>query len=243
MLSSAVAFVAVAAVAVSQNRPVNVATTPADRLSDQWWKDRHAQKLEVTKKGGIELAFLGDSITHSWEGPGKAVWDHYYGHRRAANFGFSGDRTEHVLWRLDHGELIPAKPKVVVLMIGTNNVGQGSSNPEQAADGVGAIVDRLKAGIPGVRILLLAVFPRSLNPQDKLRHDVAEISDRIKKEADGKSVVYLDIGKYFLRPSGEMRTLLMPDMLHPNENGYMIWAKAMEPTLSRMLGDKPVPPM
>lgn len=220
----------------------HVATTPADRLGEQWWKDRHEQKLAVTKAGGVELAFLGDSITHSWEGGGKAAWDHYYGHRHAANFGFSGDRTEHVLWRLANGELIPLQPKVVVIMIGTNNIGHGSSNPRQTADGVAAIVGTLRSRIPGVKMLLLGIFPRGLNAADKMRQDVAAATSQFQSLGDSQDVEFLDIGKHFLRSDGEMRTLLMPDLLHPNEAGYWIWARAMEPTLSKMLGDKRVEP-
>ncbi len=218
----------------------HVATTPAERLGEQWWRERHDQKVAVTKAGGVELAFLGDSITHSWEGGGKLVWDHYYGHRRAADFGFSGDRTEHVLWRLANGELVGLSPKVIVIMIGTNNVGHGSSSPAQTADGVRAIVAKLRSEVSSAKILLLAVFPRGLEPGDPLRRAVAEASEGFRSVADGENVVFLDIGKYFLRPSGEMRSLLMPDSLHPNEDGYWIWARAMEQTLSKMLGDRPI---
>ena len=227
---------------VAHGAQQNVATTPADRLTEQWWKDRHDEKLAVTRQGGIDVAFLGDSITHGWEGSGKKTWDYYYGKRRAANFGFSGDRTEHVLWRLDHGELIPAQPKVVVIMIGTNNIGHGSSNAQQTADGVAAIVTKLQSGIKGVKVLLLGIFPRGIDAQDKMRQDVAKATDLFKGLADGEKVVFLDIGKYFLRPGSEMRTTMLPDLLHPNEDGYRVWGHAMEETLARMLGEKPIPP-
>ena len=199
--------------------PDHVATRPVHRLEQSWWKNRHEQKVVVTKAGGVELAFLGDSITHSWENGGKDVWKRYYEDRKAANFGFSGDRTEHVLWRLENGELIDLQPKVVVIMIGTNNIGHGSSSPQQTADGVRAIVFKLLSRIRGVKILLLGVFPRSLNSGDKMRMDVAEATMLFSDRADGELVFFLDIGKYFLRPSGEMRTTMMPDMLHPNAAG------------------------
>ena len=223
-----------------QDVPQHVATTPAHRLESGWWKTRHDQKVAVTKAGGVELAFLGDSITHSWENGGKPVWERYYAHRKAANFGFSGDRTEHVLWRLENGELIELQPKVVVIMIGTNNIGHGSSSPQQTADGVGAIVDKLQKDIDGVKILLLAVFPRSLNSSDKMRRDVAEATRLFSPLGVRENVVFLDVGKYFLRPSGEIRTTMLPDNLHPNTGGYEIWAKAMEPTLAKLLGDEPI---
>lgn len=216
---------------------LHVATTPDHRLETQWWKDRHEQKVEVTKAGGVELAFLGDSITHSWENGGKEVWQQYYAHRKAANFGFSGDRTEHVLWRLENGELIGLQPKVVVIMIGTNNIGHGSSDPQKTADGVQAIVNKLQREIDGVKILLLGVFPRSLNTEDKMRKDVAEATRLFSSLGEREDVEFLDVGKYFIRPSGEIRTTMMPDRLHPNPAGYEIWAKAMEPTLAKLLGE------
>ncbi|MCH7903086.1 MAG: hypothetical protein IH944_00805 [Armatimonadetes bacterium] len=237
MLATSLIFsVALVAAPVAQDVPKHVVTTQANRLEQQSWKDRHAQKVEVTKAGGVELAFLGDSITHSWENGGKPIWDRYYSHRKAANFGFSGDRTEHVLWRLDNGELISLQPKVVVIMIGTNNMGHGSSTPQMTADGVRAIVNKLQNEINGVKILLLGVFPRSLNAGDKIRKDVAEATRLFSPLGERKNVEFLDIGKYFLRPSGEIRTTMMPDRLHPNVNGYEIWAQAIERTLSRMLG-------
>lgn len=230
------------AMTLQQDIPVHVATTPADRLGEQWWRERHEQKVAITKAGGVDLAFLGDSITHSWEGPGQRVWDHYYANRRAADFGFSGDRTEHVLWRLAHGELVGLSPKVVVVMIGTNNIGHGSSNPQQTADGVRAIVATLRRDVPAAKVLLLGIFPRGLNGEDPMRKGVAQATEAFKALADGENVVFLDIGRHFLRPGGEMRTLIVPDLLHPNEAGYTIWARAMEDTLSKMLGDRRIDP-
>ena len=105
-----------------------------------WWKDRHEEKLALAKQGGWELVFLGDSITHGWERNGKSTWDKYYGARKAINLGFGGDRTEHVLWRLEHGEFDGYKPRVVVIMIGTNNTGHDMHPPEAIAAGIEKIV-------------------------------------------------------------------------------------------------------
>ncbi len=216
----------------------NVAIKPADRLGEDWWKQRHEHCVELTKQGGFDLVFLGDSITQGWEGGGKAVWDREYAPLKAANFGFSGDRTEHVLWRLDHGELLGLKPKVIVIMIGTNNVGHGSSNPQQTSVGVKAIIGKLLTAIPTTKILLLGVFPRSNQPDDGMRKAVDQINGLIKGFADGKRVFWDDIGYAFLRPDGTLRTPLMPDQLHPNDAGYEIWAKAMKPELDRLMGGK-----
>lgn len=224
---------------IQQENPL-VATSPVERLSEDWWKQRHSEKVTLTKSGKADLVFLGDSITHGWETTGKATWDKYYGHRNSANFGYSGDRTEHVLWRLANDELIAMQPKVVVIMIGTNNLGHGSSNPSQTAIGVQTIVSTLQNKIPGVKILLLSIFPRGLTADDKLRLGVEEATKGYQSLAQPGKVVCLDIGKYFLSISKNMRTGLMPDLLHPNEAGYEIWAMAIERELSSLLGDTPV---
>jgi lysophospholipase L1-like esterase len=144
--------------------PAGKSTVPADRLSDGWWAERHAQKLAEVKTGPFDLVFIGDSITHAWDGsfrPGPdRVWSAYYGARRALNLGFSGDRTEHVLWRLGHGEVDGLAPRAVVLLIGTNNIGHGTHTPAEAAAGVAAVCRRVRAAMPRARLILLAVFPR-----------------------------------------------------------------------------------
>lgn len=223
------------ALTLAMQIPSHVATTPAERLGEGWWKDRHEQCVKVTQAGGVDVAFLGDSITQGWEGGGKAEWDRTYAPLKSANFGFSGDRTEHVLWRLEHGELVGLKPKVVVIMIGTNNVGHGSSNPQQTADGVRAIVAKLQDKVPGAKILLLGIFPRGAEANDDMRVKVAAANEEFKGVADGKRVVFLDIGYAFTRIDGSLRSMLMPDLLHLNPDGYEIWSKAMLPTLRAML--------
>ncbi len=212
----------------------NVATTPVSR-PDKWWGPRHEKCVETTKKGGVDLAFLGDSITQGWEGAGKDVWAKLYAGRKAANFGFSGDRTEHVLWRLDNGELIGLSPKLIVIMIGTNNIGHGSSTPEMTADGVKAIVTKLRTGIPAAKILLLGIFPRGEKPDDAKRVAVAKATSLYKEVADGKMVHFLDIGEKFLQPDGVMSKSVMGDFLHPGPAGYQTWADAIEPKVAELM--------
>ncbi|MDI9635042.1 GDSL-type esterase/lipase family protein [Kamptonema cortianum] len=210
-------------------------TQPADRLSHEWWAQRHAACVELTQKGGIDVIFLGDSITQGWESVGKATWDAEFAPLKAANFGFSGDRTEHVIWRLRNGEMAGLDAKVVVLMIGTNNIGNGGGDPAQTAKGVRAVVSELKMALPETKILLLAIFPRGENPDEQVRVKVAQATDMFKDVADGKQVHFLDIGKHFVRSTGTLRTHLMPDRLHLSPDGYQIWAKAMKPTLLELL--------
>ena len=208
-------------------------TTPAPR--DGGAKALHEKFLERAKSGGIGLLFLGDSITQGWGGKDKAeIWDRYYGPRDAANFGIGGDRTEHVLWRLENGEIDGIAPKVVVLMIGTNNVRANSA--EEIADGVKAIVAKLREKLPETKILLLAVFPRGEKPNPG-REKLAAVNETIAKLDDGKRVKYLDIGKNFLNEDGTIPRDVMPDFLHLSAKGYRIWADAIEPTLWSMLDE------
>ena len=178
-----------------------------------------------------EKIVIGDSITHSWENAGKEVWTKYYSHRKAMNLGVSGDRTEHVLWRLDHGNIDGISPKVAVIMIGTNNTGHKKQDPSETADGIERILSILRARCPETRVLLLGVFPRSANPDDEMRRINEGINELIAKFDDGERVHFLDIGKEFLANDGTLPKDLMPDFLHLSPAGYEIWAQAIEPKL------------
>jgi lysophospholipase L1-like esterase len=215
-----------------------VSVTAVSRMDQKWWADRHAAKLALVQQGGWDLVFIGDSITQGWEGAGRAAWDAHYGSRKALNLGYSGDRTEHVLWRIANGELDGLKPKVVVMMIGTNNGGhRKGETPEAIADGIKAIIGGLQAKCPETRLLLLGIFPRAEAASAmRVRNDRANAL--IAKFADGDKVVFLDINKTFLTDAGEIPREIMPDLLHPKEKGYGLWAEAMEPELRRLLGEK-----
>ena len=137
--------------------PNHNCTTPQDRHRWDWWTEGHENFHKIAEKGDIDLVFLGDSIMQQWENEGKEVWDKYYSHRNAANFGMSGDCTQHVIWRIDNGNFDGISPKLVVLLIGVNNCGYDSQ--QQIADGVTAIVQRLRAKLPKTKILVLGIFP------------------------------------------------------------------------------------
>jgi lysophospholipase L1-like esterase len=212
----------------------NTAVVPADRLGDQWWKDRHEHVLELNVKGEAELLFIGDSITQGWEGAGKDVWATRYDRYHAANLGFGGDRTQHVLWRLDQGEVDGFKPKAAVLMIGTNNSNASDNTADEIAAGVKAVVERLQLKHPKMHILLLGVFPRGEKPNPQ-RDKIASVNSTIAKLDDGKTVHYLDIGGKFLQPDGSISKEIMPDFLHLSPKGYQIWADAIEPKLGELM--------
>ncbi len=209
----------------------NTAIKPAPR--DQNWVKRHEGFVEIAKKGGVDLLFLGDSITDGWRGGGKAVWEKNFAPLKAANFGIGGDRTEHVLWRLQHGELDGIKPKLAVLMIGTNNL--GANQDGEIADGIKAIVDELHKQTPETKLLLLGIFPRGMKADDPARDRIKHINSIIAKLDNGQVVKYLDIGDKFLEADGSLPKSIMPDALHPNAKGYEIWAEAIAPTVREML--------
>lgn len=203
--------------------------TPASRSAEGWWAKRHEERLEQVKQGNIDLVFLGDSITQGWEGNGgKPIWERFYAPRHPLNLGFSGDRTQHVLWRLDNGEVDGIKPKAAVLMIGTNNVGGNSA--DEIAAGIKAVVLKLREKLPETKILVLGVFPRSEKP-DAARERLAQVNEKVQSLADGKSVFFLDIGKAFLQEDGTISKEIMPDFLHLSPKGYRIWADSIEPKL------------
>ena len=198
---------------------------------DEWWMKRH-QSMNKNAKKPHDLLFIGDSITQGWEGSGKGTWEKYYGNRKALNLGISGDRTEHVIWRLDNGNLRnQKKAKAAVVMIGTNNTGHIMQDPTEVRDGVERIVSTLRARCPQAKILLLGVFPRGVKPDDAKLKNNLEINKFISELHNGERIHYLDISDKFLTAEGILTKQVMPDALHPRQKGYEIWAEAIEPKL------------
>ena len=221
---------AIAAIAEDQ---LHSATKPVPRSGG--WTKRHQSFNKRVAQGNCDLIFIGDSITQGWEGRGKKVWAKHYAKRNAVNLGIGGDRTQHVIWRLDNGNLHRIKPKAAVIMIGTNNSGSNSS--QEIADGVEVIVKQLRKKLPETKVLLLGVFPRGANKADKRRQVNEGANATFKKIADGKSVHYLDIGQKFLKEDGTLPRDIMPDLLHLSEKGYTIWAESIEAKLKELMGE------
>ncbi len=217
----------------AEDQPAHDAVKPVPRGGG--WLNRHNSINERVKKGNVDLIFIGDSITQGWEGNGKNVWKKSYDKRNAANLGISGDRTQHVLWRLDNGNIYGIKPKLAVIMIGTNN--SGSNTSEQIADGIKAIVVKLRERLPETKILLLGIFPRGANNDDARRKVNAKTNEIVSKLADDKAVTYLDIGPKFLEDDGTLTREVMPDLLHLSEKGYQIWADSIEESVAKLMGD------
>jgi lysophospholipase L1-like esterase len=209
------------------------------------FRKMHESFLERGKAGPIGVLFLGDSITQGWT-KAPHVWEHYFGKWQPANFGIGGDQTQHVIWRITNGELDGISPKVVVLMLGTNNTGAHTAAEIAAADK--KIVQMIRAKLPQTKVLVLAVFPRgprkekdgSISPTvaaeaAKRQAVIQELNAELAKLNDGQSVRYLDINAVFLGQDGKIPFAIMPDQLHPNAAGYQLWAEAMLPTLTAMM--------
>ena len=211
--------------------PAHEATIPAARTGRQM--ERHELINSRILENKPDIIFIGDSITAGWERAGAEAWEASYRPRKAANLGIGGDRTQHVLWRLENGNVDGISPKLAVVMIGTNN--SRANTPEQTRDGIIAIVRELRRDLPNTKILLLGIFPRGENAEDERRQTNSRVNTMVAGLADGDMVHYLDIGAAFLESDGSLSREIMPDLLHLSEEGYGIWAEAMEPVLIRLI--------
>ncbi|RME67088.1 MAG: mucin-desulfating sulfatase [Verrucomicrobia bacterium] len=198
----------------------------------QWFRF-HADDVDIAEAGEVDLLFVGDSITHGWDG--QPLWQEAFGRWRPANFGIGGDTTSNVLWRLRHGGIGNLAPKVVVLMIGTNNFWVNHNEPAEVADGIAAVVHLLRASFPRARILVLSIFPRDEFPDGENRLKVEAVNRLLPRLDDGEHVFVRDIGAVFLEPDGRLSKAVMPDFLHPSAEGYRRWAEAMLPIITPWL--------
>jgi beta-glucosidase len=225
----------IVAAGLAQQATQNSAVDPAPR-PDKGWQDRHSKFLERIKQGNANVLFIGDSITQGWEGAGKGVWAEEFESMGAVNLGIGGDRTQHVLWRLDNGEIDGIEPKAAVVMIGTNNLGANTN--EEIVAGITAIVKKLNTKLPKTKVLLLGIFPRSERADHPLRTRIKEINTEISKLNDGKLVFYKNIGGQFLAEDGSLPKATMPDFLHLSSDAYRTWADAIEDDLEDMVESK-----
>ena len=205
--------------------------------------DRYLLLNERVKQneGRAGVIFVGDSITEGWDGNGKQVWAKYYAPRQALNLGIGSDHTQHVLWRLEHGNLDGLKPKAAVVLIGVNNIPADTNSPRQVLEGVTAVVNKLREKLPDTKILLLGIFPFREDFCAQ-RGKALQVNQALRKLDDGQHVRFLDIGSQFIQPAGTISKDMMRDYLHLSPTGYRLWAEAIEPELAAMLGEKPVGP-
>lgn len=220
---------------------------PDAQRTKGWWLQRFDVKRSLAASGNCEVAFLGDSITHQWEDAGKDVWAANFaeGPYKAVNFGFSGDRTEHLLWRLEHGQMDGMAPKAIVLMIGTNNNGHRKAEEESPTDtalGVQSVLGLLGKRFPEAKVILHPIFPRGASTNDALRIRNDLVNSVIRQLADGKRVLWCDFNARLLTPSGALERSMAPDLLHLGAHGYVIWAEELKPYLDYALGRTERPP-
>lgn len=213
-------------------------TLPETRGMHEWWAKRWTSCKATAAKGGHNLLFIGDSITQQFETNGKKTWETYYAPRKSLNFGISGDRTEHVIWRLHQTDWTALQPKVAVIMIGSNNTGHKMQAARETAAGIWEIVQIVRQQSPDTQILLLGVFPREHEASAPKRKLNEEINTFVSAFHDGRHVHYIDLKSAFISEDGSISKKIMPDGLHLSEKGYQLWAESMEPHLKRLLGEQ-----
>jgi lysophospholipase L1-like esterase len=217
---------------------------PADRpapRTDANSRTAHAELLEKARRGRIDVYFVGDSITRRWgalDYPDLlANWRENFHGWNAGNFGWGADKTQHILWRLENGELDGVNPKVVVIQAGTNNVGRVPGSDEKVQDivrGIKAIVDTCRAKAPDATLILTAIFPR--NDTATVWPEIVRINREIARLADGRRVRYLDVNDELADPDGTLCDSMTTDKLHLSVKGYQVWADALKPILLELLG-------
>ena len=214
---------------------ISESTFPMHRLKEGWWKERWgAKNKETGTSKGAKVVFLGDSITQGWEGPGKQAWDKSFAALGALNWGYSGDRTEHLIWRLQNGNIQRVNPEVAVILIGTNNTGHSQRPAEETLSGIRQILDDLAWKWPDTKIILMSVFPRAEKADNPLRKLNDKINSQLKALADGQRVHLLDINAKFMDAEGTLDKELLPDLLHLSPAAYDIWAEALAPKLKQL---------
>jgi len=206
-------------------------------LADNWWDKRHERCIEQIQKGNIDLLMIGDSITHYWEWFGQKPWDRYYTKRKAINLGFAGDMVESVLRRLERLPLEKIQPKMAILLCGTNNIIFNRGTPREISQRILEIIQLLLEAFPKMVIIVLGIFPFIYHSVD-YQKEVDEVNFHLANFfVDTNNVTVLDIGGMFLTKKGEISQDLLPDLVHPSEKGYWLWAKTMEPLIKKIFYD------
>jgi lysophospholipase L1-like esterase len=232
-----------------QSAPTAVASSPASspadpsvgtpKKDDGTFLRKHEAIMRKAKSGPIGLLFLGDSITENWKSRAPELWKQYEEKYQAADFGIGGDQTQHVIWRIEQGELDGIHPKVVVFMLGTNNTAAYTADQIAAADR--KIIRMIREKLPEAKIVLMAILPRGPRTGDKQvgyehrMETIRAVNLQLAKLDDGKTIHYLDIGPKFIDADGKIPETLMPDQLHPSAAGYKFWVDALQPLLDEMM--------
>ncbi len=221
--------------------PTNDPALPVPRLINyEWmsletWHGMHRAHSEIAQRGEAELLLVGDSITEGWAN--TQVWKSVFGSYKAANFGIGGDATQNLVWRLENGAVGSLRPKLVVLLIGVNNVGREGHSVCQVLRGIGAVVARLRGSFPTARILIHGIFPADQSPQSEMRRKIVKINEALPNFDDGERIFVRDIGHIFLETDGRISPAIMADFLHLTEEGYRRWAEVLAPMVAKLMAD------
>jgi lysophospholipase L1-like esterase len=220
------------------NRSKVVARTQIDAITPVAKDfDQHVRLLKSIKQQPVDVLLLGDSLTSYWPLHGQRSWSKLTPYR-PFNLGVAGDRTEHLLWRITNGELDGINPKIVVILIGTNNIGQlNDERPEWIANAIEKIFEAVHEHLPNANVLLLGIFPR--DAKDSVRRTkVVKVNSLIRGLNDGTKTRFLDLGRTFLDEGDNIPSDIMPDQVHLSEKGYEIWFEGMQPIMEEILKEK-----
>lgn len=219
----------------------NSALTPTDKLYIEWWQERHEEKIKAPMINP-QLVLLGNSILHTLDYSDRnEVWREYLHKYRALNLGFSGDRTENLIWRIENGELDQSKPKVILLLIGTNNTDGNHflsiTQPNELQGAIWKITRIIRKKLPETKILLLGIFPYGYKAN--YRDNINKETNKFLSEFPAKdnNLYYKDIGEIFLDETGKIDKTLMPDYLHPNAKGHLLMFKTLDPFMEELMQD------
>ncbi len=232
----------------------NTAIIPVPKLENDsydWW-DRHAEVLRIKDSINPEIVLIGNSITHFWGGEpklkdadgkprkpnGPQAWDSAFGQHRVLNLGFGWDRTQNVLWRLNHGELDGIYPRLVIIHIGTNNTSETENARKNTApeivEGISEICKKVRLKVPGAKIVLMAVMPREQFPDHPRRILINDTNRLLKIYAQEQNINFVDLGYKMLSPDGMLSKEIAGDFCHPTEKGYQIWADEIHSFVSEL---------
>jgi len=230
----------------------NNAIVPVPKIEEDnydWW-GRHAEIMATKDSIDPEIVLIGNSITHFWGGlpqlkdrngkpltpRGPQAWNSAFKDYRVLNLGFGWDRTQNVLWRIDHGELDGLNPKIVIVNIGTNNTSETKNCRKNSAseilEGIKAVSDRIQTKLPRTKIILMAIFPREESPAHPRRALINDTNVLLADYAKKQNIAFIDIGPKMLSPDGTLSKEIAGDFCHPTEKGYQIWADALRPFLN-----------
>ena len=224
---------------IPASKGYELATTPTSEMyAKNWrrfWGPRYMEKAQFTYENAqkIDMVFVGDSITHFWDTTGKEVAAAKFPNHTILNLGFSGDRTQHTIWTTSQKDIwSKIDPKLITLMIGTNNIGWNESDAVSTLAGTKIILANLRKNAPNAKILLFAIFPRGKDKTDRFRPQVDIVNAALPSLADGENIIFVNINDKLMNADGTISKDMMPDFLHPAAPGYEIWADAIKPYIN-----------